>query len=140
MSQHPIHASAVAIHGRGVVIMGASGSGKSTLALELIGQGGSLISDDQTLLAPVDGRLFASSPKAITGQIEVRHMGILRCDTVSDVPVGLVVDMDRVETQRLPPSRTITLAGIDLPLLYRVTGPQFAVAIGIFMKFGRVVT
>ncbi len=140
MSQQMIHASTVALNGQAVVIMGASGTGKSTLALELIGQGATLIADDQTILTRVGDDVIASCPDAIKGQIEVRHMGLLRCDAVSDVPVGLVIDLDQTETQRLPAHRTIDLAGIDLPLLYRIKGPHFAVAIGMFMKFGRIAT
>jgi len=128
------------MNGRAVVIMGASGSGKSSLAVELIGQGATLISDDQTILTRSGDDVLASCPDVIQGQIEVRHLGLLRCDTVSDVPVGVVVDLDQTETQRLPANRTIDLAGIDLPLLYRVRGRHFASALGILMKFGRIDT
>lgn len=128
------------MNGRAVVIMGASGAGKSSLAVELIGQGATLISDDQTILTRSGDDVLASCPDVIQGQIEVRHLGLLRCDTVSDVPVGVVVDLDQTETQRLPANRTIDLAGIDLPLLYRVRGRHFASALGILMKFGRIDT
>lgn len=128
------------MNGRAVVILGASGSGKSSLAVELIGQGATLISDDQTILTRSGDDVLASCPDVIQGQIEVRHLGLLRCDTVSDVPVGVVVDLDQTETQRLPANRTIDLAGIDLPLLYRVRGRHFASALGILMKFGRIDT
>jgi len=128
------------MNGRAVVILGASGSGKSSLAVELIGQGAALISDDQTILTRSGDDVLASCPDVIQGQIEVRHLGLLRCDTVSDVPVGVVVDLDQTETQRLPANRTIDLAGIDLPLLYRVRGRHFASALGILMKFGRIDT
>lgn len=46
----PLHASAVAIGGRAVLVCGAGGAGKSSFAAALIGQGGHLISDDLSAL------------------------------------------------------------------------------------------
>ena len=45
-----VHATAVAIGGRAVLLRGPSGSGKSDLALRLIDAGAELVSDDQSLL------------------------------------------------------------------------------------------
>ncbi len=42
-----LHASAVAVDGRGCLITGASASGKSTLALEMIALGAELVADDR---------------------------------------------------------------------------------------------
>ena len=53
-----IHATCVAIEGRGVLIVGPSGSGKSDLALRLIDRGAALVADDYTDLN-VDGRALA---------------------------------------------------------------------------------
>ena len=41
-----VHGSAIAIHGKGVLLLGPSGSGKSDLALRLIDRGAKLICDD----------------------------------------------------------------------------------------------
>ena len=46
----PLHASAVAIAGKGVIVCGVSGAGKSSLANALVACGGQLISDDLTVL------------------------------------------------------------------------------------------
>lgn len=46
----PLHASAVAIGGRAVLVCGAGGAGKSSFAATLIGRGGQLISDDLSVL------------------------------------------------------------------------------------------
>lgn len=46
----PLHASAVAIGGRAVLVCGAGGAGKSSFAATLVGQGGRLISDDLSVL------------------------------------------------------------------------------------------
>ena len=41
-----LHATCVAIGGRGLLLLGPSGSGKSDLALRLIDRGAMLVSDD----------------------------------------------------------------------------------------------
>ena len=45
-----LHATAIAINGAGVLLLGPSGSGKSDLALRLIDRGAVLISDDGVLV------------------------------------------------------------------------------------------
>lgn len=42
----PLHANAVSINGRGLLITGPSGAGKSTLCAQLVARGGRLIADD----------------------------------------------------------------------------------------------
>jgi serine kinase of HPr protein (carbohydrate metabolism regulator) len=111
-----VHASCVAIGGRGVLIRGASGSGKSDLALRLIDRGARLVSDDYTDLIAAAGRLVASPPATIKGRIEVRGVGIAEVASVAAVPVALVVDLDR-RVERLPEPRAETLAGIDIPAI-----------------------
>lgn len=54
-----IHASAVSIDGRGVVIMGRAGTGKSSLALTLMALGAGLVADDLVRLRDRDGVLMA---------------------------------------------------------------------------------
>ena len=111
-----LHATTVAIGGRGVLITGASGAGKSDLALRLIDRGAVLVSDDRTVLAAREARLFASPPTTIAGRIEVRGVGIVPFPYTTDVAVALVVDLDSVP-ERLPEARVKTLYGIDIPLI-----------------------
>ena len=54
-----IHAGAVGIGGRGLLILGPSGAGKSALALALMGLGARLVADDRVILRVEDGRLLA---------------------------------------------------------------------------------
>ena len=77
-SSETVHASAVAIDGRAVLIGGLSGTGKSDLALRLIDRGAILVSDDYTRRAAV-GRPAASPPRppTIIGKIEMRGVGIV---------------------------------------------------------------
>ena len=110
-----VHGTAVAIGGRGVLILGASGSGKSDLALRLIDRGARLIADDQVELVPRGGRLHACAPATIHGKIEVRGIGIVDIEAAA-APIALVVDIDRAP-DRLPEAETIELHDVRLPLV-----------------------
>lgn len=117
LSSETVHMSAVAIDGRAVLIGGLSGKGKSDLALRLIDRGARLVSDDYTIVRRVGGRLVASAPATIAGRIEVRGIGILEFPYDEDVPIGLLVDLDR-EAERLPEAdETRRLAGMEVPVI-----------------------
>ena len=134
----PLHASAVALNGRGALITGPSGSGKSSLALELIAMGARLVADDGVLLSrAADGSVLARSPASIRGLIEARGVGVLRAEPLDEAPIALVIDLSQVETERLPPERTTTLLGVTLPLLHKVASPHFSVAIRQYLAEGR---
>jgi hypothetical protein len=95
-----IHASCVAIKGKGVLILGDSGAGKSDLALRLIDDGARLVADDRTELYVDKSKLFARAPKRIAGLIEVRGLGIIALPFARACPVVLVVTLGAPE--RLP--------------------------------------
>lgn len=115
MTARSIHASCVAIGGRGVLISGPSGSGKSDLALRLIDRGAALVSDDYTLLANRDGLLIANPPTNIAGMLEIRHIGIVHVPHAMDVPIALAVALEE-KPQRMPdPVPTLDLLGIAVP-------------------------
>jgi serine kinase of HPr protein (carbohydrate metabolism regulator) len=111
-----IHATTIAIGGRGVLILGPSGSGKSDLALRLIDRGAVLVADDRTRLWRDGDRLFAGVPDTISGKLEVRGLGIIEMEWTMAAPVALCVRLGD-EPDRLPLPRTRTIAGIDLPEL-----------------------
>jgi serine kinase of HPr protein (carbohydrate metabolism regulator) len=117
LSSETLHASCVALAGQAVLIGGRSGSGKSDLALRLIDRGGTLVSDDYTIVQRVNGRLLAKAPANIQGKMELRGIGILPFETVTDVPVGLFVDLN-LEVVRLPePRQPVTIAGVQVPVI-----------------------
>lgn len=132
-----LHASAVALNGCGVLIRGASGSGKSTLALDLIARGAALVADDRVIVSLRDGALWMRAPETLFGLIEARGIGILRAPPCPGATVAAVIDMDVVETDRLPPFRNTVLLGVDLPLLHNTARASFAAGVLHYLQFGR---
>ena len=133
-----LHAGAVAVQGRGLLILGPSGSGKSGLALQLMALGAALVSDDLTCLtAGADGRVMLSAPPAGPGWIEARGLGLLHAAPSDPAPLALAVDMARPETERLPPRRETVFLGQTVPLLHRIDAPYFPAAILQYLRWGR---
>jgi HPr kinase/phosphorylase len=125
-----VHASAVLVGARAVLIRGPSGAGKSRLALQLIeaARAGSLqfarlVGDDRVYLQAVGGRLLVRPAEALAGLIEVRGVGIVRLPYEPSAVVGLVVDLG-AEADRLPEvdKRQTALEGIKLPRLAVAAG------------------
>jgi HPr kinase/phosphorylase len=136
-----LHASAVALAGRGVLILGGSGSGKSALALRLIATGARLVADDRVLIrGRSDGALIAAAPAAIAGLIEARFVGILRAPHVAEAPVSLVVDLDAAAEARLPQKRTIMLLDREIGLIPGKNVPNLDAIITVVMIGGGVAT
>ena len=118
------HASAVKVGERAVLIRGPSGSGKSRLAFDLILAGRSgqlppavLVGDDRVRLDTAGGELLVSAVEELAGLIEVRGLGIRRCDFVTEAVVGLVVDLAASDSERLPPPEAlqISISGVKVP-------------------------
>ena len=133
-----LHASCAAFGQNGVLITGKSGSGKSSLALELIALGAVLVADDRTILTTTDGTLMATCPAPISGQIEIRKVGILATPTQPSANIRLVVDLDQREPDRLPPHRRITISGIELDCIFGKDTLSLAIAVKLFLQGGRV--
>ena len=130
MAAELVHATAIAMGGRAVLIRGPSGAGKSDLALRcmalgpspLLWQTASLISDDQVKLECRERRLYASAPEQINGLLEIRGLGIHRVSaTAAETQVTLAVDLlapHDPPAERYPDPWPLTLCqGVYLPLL-----------------------
>ena len=131
-----VHATAVAVNERAVLIKGASGSGKSSLGLDMMARGAALIADDRVILTPQEGAVLLRCPDSLQGKIEARGVGILYADFTDAVELALVVDMDHVETERMPPSRGITYFNQTFPLLHNVASQHFPAAIMQYLRIG----
>ncbi len=119
-----IHACAVLVGARAVLIRGPSGAGKSRLALELIGAARAgripfarLVGDDRVHLESAGGRLVVRPAATLAGLIERRGAGIERLPHEPSAVVGLVVDLDAADAERLPEQRDTEIEGIVLPRL-----------------------
>ncbi|MEQ3624471.1 MAG: HPr kinase/phosphatase C-terminal domain-containing protein [Celeribacter sp.] len=132
-----IHASAVAVEGRALLILGPSGAGKSALALQMIALGAVLVADDRVALsAQPDGVIAAPAPN-IAGLIEARGLGLMRMPHCSGRVVA-ALQLDRPEPARLPPDdRNMRYCEQDVPLLFRPPGDHVAAIMFLHLQHGR---
>lgn len=133
-----VHASCVAVAGKGLLIVGASGAGKSSLALQMMTQGAVLVADDRVDLGMARNCIMASPVPEIVGLIEARGIGLLRAQNTPSVALHFVLDLDQQETARLPDPITIPLLRGTVPLLRGAAVPNLAPALLQLLRFGRV--
>ena len=134
-----VHASAVALAGQGLLIIGASGSGKSTLAMQLIGLGAGLVSDDLVELTANGSTLRLDCPVSCESAraIEARGLGLLGAPLAGPVALGFVVDMGRTATRRMPEPEHIVISNTHIPLFSRVDSPAFPEMLAHLMRYGQ---
>ena len=122
-----LHATAIAVGSRAIVIRGPSGSGKSDLALRcmalptssLITSPARLVADDQVILTRTGQSLSVSAPQTILGRLEVRGLGILDIDPELEAKAVLIAELvDHQHIERFPePWPTAGILGLIVPLL-----------------------
>ncbi len=116
-----VHASAVLVGARAILIRGPSGSGKSRLVLDILKSGHwpftRLIGDDRVRLEAENGRLLARPAAGLEGLLEVRGLGLRQFAHEPCGVVGLVVDLAAEDGARLPEeaAQRVEIAGVRLP-------------------------
>jgi HPr kinase/phosphorylase len=126
-----IHASAVLIGVKAVLIRGPAGSGKSRLVWELLQlamQGAlpfvRLVADDRATVEAHAGRLLVRPAPQLAGLLEIHGFGIRRLAFEPVAAVALVVDLAAADAARHPgPEAAMTvIAGVKLPRLAVAAG------------------
>ncbi|MCD0423487.1 HPr kinase/phosphatase C-terminal domain-containing protein [Rubrivivax sp. JA1024] len=119
-----VHATAVKVGDRAVVIRGPSGSGKSRLAWALILAGrtgqipaAELIGDDRVFVEPEQGRLVVRQVPELAGMIEIRGLGLRRTASAAAAEASLVVDLGAPDASRMPEAAAlrVEISGVQLP-------------------------
>ncbi|MBP6999963.1 serine kinase [Amaricoccus sp.] len=132
-----LHASAVALEERGLLILGASGSGKSGLALRMMALGARLVADDRVALARRGAALVATAPAALRGMIEARGVGILRAEALAEAALVLAVDLDAEAAARMPHSRHFGYHGVEIELISGRGVPNLDATLVQMLRSGR---
>lgn len=129
-----VHGTAIAVGGRGFLILGASGSGKSGLALQMMALGAELVSDDQVLLGRVADSIEMTAPETLSSMIEARFVGLLKVSPVSKISLHHVIDLDAEPQARLPQLQVCDVLGVRIDLINGRNVPNLA---SILMILGR---
>lgn len=117
---HKIHASLMSVDGKGVLLTGKSGSGKSDLLLRFIaGKNAVLVADDVVELQSYQGEIIGRAPLNLRGLLEVRGVGIVRCEYLSESRINLVVRLvqNADEIVRLPKIAHEMILGVEIPAI-----------------------
>ena len=139
----PVHATALVVADRGVLIRGDSGSGKTTLALELFARAraaglfAALVCDDQVPLSLVGDRVVGVAAAVIAGLVEVHGLTPRPMPWVSAAVIDLVVTLaDRAAAPRYREPETETLHGRAIDALVLPARERSANADAIFFRLG----
>lgn len=133
-----LNATAVAMGDAGILILGTPGSGKSSLALALMAHGATLIADDGVRLRPAAGGVLLERPASAPDLIEARGVGLLGGGPITaSARLAIAVDLDRPETERLPPRRLVAIGDGSCPLILGGQAPTLAASLVIMVRHGR---
>jgi serine kinase of HPr protein (carbohydrate metabolism regulator) len=132
MEPSTIHASAVLVGAKAVLIRGPSGSGKSRLAWDLVQAGdrgdlpfARLVADDRAYVEVHGSRLLIRPARQLAGMIEVHGLGIRRLDYEPIANIGWVIDLASPDGARMPTKEAKETAVLGVVL------PRLSVALGM---------
>jgi hypothetical protein len=140
--QPSIHATAVLVGARAVLIRGPAGSGKSSLALRLLQAADAgflrfsrLVGDDRVHVEGAGGMLLVRPADALRGVIEIRGLGLRRVPYEPVAAVGSVIDLAAAGAARLPETVALsaTVSGIRLARLPVAAGVDPMLAVMTFL-------
>ena len=107
------------------MIEGKSGTGKTSLALGLLDAArlrnieASFVCDDQAMLCTKDGHLWATTPPALAGKVELYGAGITTIEFIPQCEIHLVCELvDQSQISRMPEPEKCQRLGIVLNLIY----------------------
>lgn len=114
-----LHATALSLDGRALLLCGGAGAGKSRTAAQLMALGAKLIVDDLVVLSNAGRHVHAAAPKGRRVQIELRGIGIVDVPEVAGPsPVHAVCYLDPdARPERLPEPQVATLLGHEVAML-----------------------
>ncbi len=145
-----LHASALVVGERGILLRGAAGSGKSLLALTLIervlrvGRFAALVADDRVWWEISHGRLVVRGAPAFAGICERRALGLVSVAHEREAVVRLLVDLAPrgVAPARMPGREDLydVVGGVKLPRLRLDMNPGLeAAASAVLAGWERIV-
>lgn len=117
-----IHATALVLGDRGLLVTGPSGSGKTTLALALLrayaasGRFAAMVADDRVLVQAGGRRLIARCPETIAGLAEVYGVGPRPVNVVNCAVIDLCLRLAAAAPRFQEPSREV-IEGVAVPAL-----------------------
>ncbi|TFF25335.1 hypothetical protein E3C22_08215 [Jiella endophytica] len=134
-----LHASAVALGGRGVLIRGPARSGKSALVLALLRRGplpgaaAELVADDRVDIEAADGSVRLSAPAMLKGMLEISGIGIVTEPARPAADLWLVADLEPADAlPRHPGTLSTEILGLSFPMV-RLPRQEAALAADILL-------
>ena len=132
-----VQATAIAVEGRAVLLMGPPGCGKSDLALRMIGRGAALLGDDGVELCIVGQRLVVSPLAEQPQRLHVAQIGQVTARMTGATPAALAVMLDpaMLAADRSPrlsqfgPVDGLSLPQIALPAFHASTPDKLLLAL-----------